>query len=54
MNKGYLTIEAVLSVLGLVIVLEMIASVSLQRSSQRYAFLDGPPSCDIECLLSQE
>lgn len=54
MNKGYLTIEAVLIVLALVILLEMIANVGQQRSSQRYTFLNGPPSCDIECLLSQE
>lgn len=54
MNKGYLTIEAVISVLTLYLVLELISAISQLRQPYRYTFLEGGASCDIECLLYQE
>lgn len=54
MNKGFMTIEAVLTLLALLMILEMISTVSSNRISKRYTFLEGSPTCDIECLLLQE
>lgn len=54
MTKGYLTIEAVFSVLALLLILELITTISQLRVPKRYTFMEGGPSCDIECLLYLE
>ena len=54
MNKGYLTIESVLSVLALLLILEMIGVITQLRYKDHYQFLEGSSTCDINCLLTQE
>lgn len=54
MSRGYLTIEAALVTLVLLMGLELLLLTQQQAPESLYRFIEGDVSCDINCLLEAD
>jgi uncharacterized membrane protein YcaP (DUF421 family) len=52
--RGSTTIEAALAALIILLILELWVSTLQQWPTHLYQFLEGSPTCDIDCLLAPE